>query len=166
MNYYQITVNSEQASLIARALDFWGRCHSGQLDQLRWINYKADSDEEIESLRRVLFPDYHYGESKLNFKYGKEAFNLRKTIEHAVSWTERPLKEGEFQTVNYDGPLEGWWETEPAQVLALKNGEYKRIKAKTIYFLAHELTEVLGTSDIEEAVEIIKDLKQKACKPD
>lgn len=165
MNYYQMIMNSEQASLIARALDFWCRCHSGQLEELRWINYKADSDQEIEALRRVLFPNHRYGESKLNFKYGKEAFNLRKTIEYAVSWTERPLKDGEFQTVNYDGPLEGWWETEPAKMFVLKNGEYKKVKEKNPYFLAKELTEVLGTSDIEEAIEVIKDLKKRACQP-
>lgn len=163
MQYYQMTMNSEQASLIARALDFWDRCHGGQLNELGKINIYANSDQEIKALKKVLFPDLDPFESKFGFKYAKEAFNLRKLIEHAVSWTERPLKPSEFPTVNYDGPMEGWWETEPAQVLALKDGEFKRVKGKNYFTLAKELTEVLGTSDLEDGVEMIKELKKKAC---
>ena len=49
MNYYQMIINSEQASLITRALDFWCRIHGGQLEQLRCVNIDADADDTSEA---------------------------------------------------------------------------------------------------------------------
>jgi hypothetical protein len=155
-------MNSEQASLIARALDFWCRIHGGQLEELRHVNIHADADDIIDELKKQIFPSLGRNASTLNYKYGKEAFNLRKLIEYNVSWNERPLKKGEFQTVNYDGPMEGWWETEPAEMTVLKNGEYKRVKTPNPFFLAKELEDVIGTSDLEEAVQQIRFWKQNS----
>lgn len=160
---YQLTFNSEQAVLIARALDFWNRCHAGQLEELRFINLDVDSDEEIKALKKVLFPDLGPAASKFNFKYGREAFNLRKVIEHAVSWNEKPLQSGQLQTVNYDGPLDSWWETSPpAVMLVYEDKEAVRIRDEVnrTRFLGRELEDVIGTSDIQEATKLIKKWKK------
>lgn len=160
---YQLTLNTEQAMIIAQALDFWDRCHAGQLEELRHININADSDEEITALKKVLFPDLGPVAGNFNFKYGREAFNLRKVIEHAVSWNEHPIQPGQMHTVNYDGPLESWWETNsPAVMLVYEGDEAVRIRDQVnrTHFLGRELEDAVGTSDIQEATKLIKKWKK------
>ncbi len=119
---YQLTVSSSQASLIAGALDFWMRVHGGQTEALRCVGWRKPKpghsidpdavDDACAAFKLAAFPDFAPNESQFNWKGAREAFNLRKVIEYAVSWHERPLQPGDFPTVNYDGPLESWWETD------------------------------------------------------
>lgn len=118
---YQLTLSSSQASLIAQALDFWMRVNGGQTWALRevgwrkpkpgWVIDEDAVEEAAEAFRRAAFPDMATTESRFDFPGARESFNLRKVIEHTVSWHERPLKPGEMGSVSYNGPLATWWET-------------------------------------------------------
>lgn len=129
---YALTLSSGQARLMARALDFWCRVRMGQLEALEaavrprpgpsWAA-RAGGDrpaghidwdalrEALAVVRGEMFPWLPPDASDLDFPGGRESFNLRKVIEHCVSWHESPLKPGEMPTVNYDGPIAEWWPT-------------------------------------------------------
>lgn len=118
---YTLTLSSSQAKLIARALDFWMRVHGGQMWALREVGWRQlpkghrldveALDAAIADFKKAAFPEMYPHDGKFDFPGGREAFNLRKVIEHGVSWHEQPLAPGSLLTVNYDGPLEDWWET-------------------------------------------------------
>lgn len=119
---YRLTLSSSQASLIARALDFWTRVNGGQSWALREVGWRKPKpgfsinedavEEAAEAFRRAAFPDMATTESRFDFPGAREAFNLRKVIESCVSWHERPLAPGQMGSVSYNGPLAAWWETD------------------------------------------------------
>lgn len=163
---YQLTLSERQVAVIAHALDFWNRCRGGQLEELRECVHE-DVDFEtarnaIDDLKQVLRPDLGAGGGDFSYPGGNLAFNLRKLLEHGLSWTKRP--DGGW-TVNFDGPMGGWWEGEPpAVMLRFEGDEAVRIRdrANKETTLISKLADVLGTTDVEEGVALVRQWKQAA----
>lgn len=170
--WYEMTLTGEQAWLIARALDLYSRAHAGQISFLREVSWRKPKegfqidhgavDKALDDFKRAAFPDLPMGAADFNFKGGKECFNLRKLLEHATSWTERPPESHEmFLTVNYDRPLEGWWEDEPARIVAVEGSNRRRIRDKDgVFKVSKRLEDALGTDDAEEAIDRILEWKK------
>lgn len=168
---YELTLTGDQALLIAGALDFWGRIHSGQvfpLEEVGWRSpadgFKIDTDRvrgAAESFRAAVFPDLHGGASRLDFRGGKEAFNLRKLLEHAVSWTEKPPEDDRaFLPVNYNGPLAGWWEGPPASIRVVNGDARRKVRDnQSPYLLGKKFASLIGTDDLEEALGVVTEWK-------
>lgn len=159
---YQLTLSSRQMSLIARAIDLWDRTLGGQFHDLEYeLKSVAPPENEynvellLSDLHKLVFPGLAPGAGDFTFPGGKLAFNIRKTLEHAVSWHERPPGDDQpFRTVNYDGPMDGWWEGEPeTKVLVYEGDDAVRIRddvnRKTK--LWGPFAELIGTEDVAEA---------------
>ena len=120
---YTMTLSSRQARLMVTALDFWDRCHGGQLDELRDCAHpgvdRSVVREAVDELARVLRPDLSPGAADFNFPGGQLAFNLRKALEHVIWWHEHPPTEGQHYLTPYRGPMDGWWEGEPPVVVTV-----------------------------------------------
>lgn len=117
---YTITLTSEHAKALVRACDFYSRIHMGQFDEIQSLlegihtNWGIQRDlgltTKLNEVRQILFPmlsDTSYLGIMCK-EVGKDAhlaYEVKKTIEHCVSWTDKPLKEGDFPTVNYDKPI-------------------------------------------------------------
>lgn len=169
MSIYQLTINERQALLMAQALDAWSRIRAGQLSALEDVIDVGDPDRlnafryAIEQLRIAAgLPDH------IDFRRPgcKEAFNVRKVLEHGVSWDNAPPEPGAFQTTNYDGPMAGWWEGPPAVMLKLVGDEAVRIRddVNRRTRLGAELAELLGTDDIEGATKLVRYWKENVCR--
>lgn len=127
MPKYELTINSDQARIIAMSLEFWSRCRAGQLEELRNINPKnwRDLDHNkidilLGELKSQIFPELSPTRSSFNYTYGKEAFNIKRVIDKCVAEHEYPLKPGDMPTTSYYGPVEGWWETTSPAVMVPK----------------------------------------------
>lgn len=166
MNTYQLTITEKQASVIACALDMWDRTRAGQLwaveHELRSVTDPAQwpaLEAAIITLRDIAFPE---GFDRKRPAVAGVAFNLRKVLDAATSWTRNP--EGSW-TVNYDGPIAGWWDGEPPAVCLRWEGEEAvrvRDRANKTQRLGARLVELVGTEDIEEATRIVAEWKYKA----
>lgn len=157
MTTYQLTISEAQARLIAAALDTHDRLACGQAGMALQnvfpeIGYAAA--REIEHAIKAA------GGRKSDHRTG--AFNLRKTLEHAIAWTRHP--EGGM-SVAYDGPITGWWGGEPPAVCLRWEGDEAvrvRDRANQITTLGAELAEAIGTTDIHEATRRVKSWKAAA----
>jgi hypothetical protein len=170
---YQLTLSSRQMSLVAKAVDLWDRTLGGQFHDLEYelkSRAPAQSCQQIEDLLEqlhiVVFPKLGPGGGDFTFPGGKLAFNIRKTIEHAVSWHERPPGDNQpFRTVNYDGPISGWWEGEPeAKVMVYEGDEAVRIRDQVNRStrLWGAFSELIGTEDVAEATKRVAAWKAAA----
>lgn len=158
MTTYQLTISEAQARLIATALDTHDRLATGQAGMALQnvfpeIGYAAARELEvaIKAAGGRRAGDHRTG-----------AFNLRKTLEHAIAWTRHP--EGGM-SVNFDGPIAGWWDGEPPAVCLRWDGEEAvrvRDRANQITTLGAELAEAIGTTDIHEATRRVKSWKAAA----
>lgn len=157
MNTYQLTISEKQAGMIAVALDVYDRMLAGQASMalsILWPSMDYDARRALEREINALAGGAQH------HKTG--AFNLRKTIEAAVSWTHNP--EGGM-SVNYDGPMGGWWDGEPPAVCLRWEGEEAvrvRDRANQTQRLGARLEDLIGTGDIEEATRIVAEWKRKA----
>jgi hypothetical protein len=170
---YQLTLSSRQMSLVAKAIDLWDRTLGGQFHDLGYELKSAAPPENneyidglLDQLHTAVFPHLGPGAGDFTFPGGKLAFNLRKVIEHAVSWHERaPDPDRGFLTVNYDGPMAGWWEGEPeAKVLVYEGDEAVRIRDQVNRrtSLWGTFSELVGTEDVAEATKIVAAWKAAA----
>lgn len=125
---YEIKLNSDQALLIARALDFWARCSAGQLSELSFEFKNEEShyievDYHILQLKKLLFPNFDKYQCNFDQPKTKEALNIVRAIESCYYNTEHPIKkkdpmDGSFVGNRYEGPYEDWWINKPAEVSA------------------------------------------------
>lgn len=116
MPEYRLTIDSRQARIIHEALDVWARLHAGQVDCILGIQQpgvKVDHTavwDAIKAYKAAAFPTATADD--FSRPGCREAVNLRRLIRSTVTRRERPIKPGELRTVDYDGPLAGWWETD------------------------------------------------------
>lgn len=149
---YQFTISEAQAQLIATALDTHDRLATGQAG-MALQNVFPELDHamarELETIIKIAA-----GRRVSDHRTG--AFNLRKTLEHAIAWTRTP--EGGM-SVNFDGPIAGWWDGEPPAVCLRWDGDEAvrvRDRANVTTTLGAEMADVIGTTDIEEATRRVK----------
>jgi hypothetical protein len=125
---YEIKLNSQQALLVTRALDFWARCSAGQLSELSLQFKNAEThyvevDYHILQLKKLLFPNFENYQCNFDQPKTKEALNIVRAIESCYYNTEHPIEkkdpmDGSFTGSRYEGPYEDWWIDKPAEVSA------------------------------------------------
>lgn len=117
---YRMEMSAEQAELVVQALDFYDRMMMGQFDVLRELPVAQPRTNRDEDLLRETLDGLKAQMTTLpvNASSGesvacKETFNMRKALEQFLSFARCP--EGGW-TVNFDGPMPGWWVYPPVKV--------------------------------------------------
>lgn len=135
---YEIKLNSQQALLVTRALDFWARCSAGQLSELsfEFKNEEAhyvEVDYHILQLKKLLFPKLDKHQCNFDQPKTKEALNIVRAIESCYYNTEHPIEKkdpmgGIFIGSRYEDPYEDWWIDKPAEVSAWVSASGEQMK--------------------------------------
>lgn len=171
---YLLRLSEKHAYAVQRALELYQRVAMGQTKEIggefegkngNWQRQRDQGlDAACEHLKRILFPDLepnaYYG--IMSEQAGKTAHLCHEvftTLRHRISWTERPLKEGDFPGVSHDEPLLFPSGVTPRPQCAAESGEQPEL-AKSGYRLAREIEEILGTRDIKEAAEKLREWKR------
>ena len=114
----KIEVDEQQARVILKALDLYGRIHMGQLDEIYSVLRNDGKDmgvgrNEFEyefcKLKKLLFPElehrYSYHAIGGNIPEGpKVAYDMIQVIRNKMAWATHDGKEMPW-TVDYDPPL-------------------------------------------------------------
>lgn len=172
---YLLRLSSEHAIALLTACELYMRIAMGQTKEIGvefegkngdWKQQRDQGlDQACEHLKRILFPDLepnaYYGIT--HEKTGKTAhlcYEVFTTLRHRISWTESPLKEGEFQGVSHDEPLLFPSGVTPRPQCAAESGEQPEL-AKSGYRIAREIEEIIGTRDLKEAERVLRQWRKE-----
>lgn len=173
MQTYTIRITSDHAKAVCRALDLYERIAMGQTKEIgsefegkngEWQQQREQGlDAVCEHLKQILCPDLqrnqYYGiMSKQTGKTAHLCYEVQKAILHRIAWTERPTAPADndhFEPLLFPSGVN------PRPECANDDGKQPELESSG-YRLAKEIEEELGTTNIKEALRIIRNLKEKA----
>lgn len=171
---YLLRLSLEHARAVSAACDLYGRIAMGQTKEIgavfegkngEWQRQRDNGmDEILEALKKILFPDLdrnqYYG--IMNSKTGRPAhlcYEVQKEVDYRIAWTEHPKKADEFGGNDYYKPVLFPSGVQPRPQCASEDGTQPELAASG-QRIAREIEKELGTTDIKEALRIIRELKQ------
>ena len=176
---YLLRLSSEHAHAVQRAVAFYHRLAMGDTREIAaefegkngdWKQQRQQGlDETLDRLQQILFPDltgighnYGYGSDKTGTT-GQLLYEVSTAMRHRIAWTERPLDSNTYSR-DHDEPILFPSPVAEKPQCATTTGDQPELTTNGMR-LAKEIEELLGTTNIKEAANRIREWKILATAP-
>ncbi len=171
---YLLRLSSGHAKAVLDAVELYQRLAMGDFHEIGrvfegkngdWQEQREQGlDELLDRLKNVLAPDlsprgHNYGyASEKTGETGRLLYEVLSELRYRIAWTERPPQPGRICDRNHYEPILFPSSVKPKPQCASEDGRQPELAA-TGERLAREIEAELGTTDIKEALAIIRRLK-------
>lgn len=131
--HYTLTLSREQAVVLSRACDFYGRIRNGQLSEITWELLLRPHEKSVAfdrelvdtilcAARRPIFPElsanvgHHYGVTQ--DKTADVAWDIHEVVRNAIAYHDSPQG---GMTVDFKDPM--CWSGDPLPTITVKEEE-------------------------------------------